>query len=253
MPQLMGNTGELGLAVHHLVLDGGHVRPVEGALPARRVREHRAQREDVRGGTHAPAEHLLGGAVAGSGRDLAGGGERQTVLGAGDAEVDDARPARGEHDVGRLQVAVDQARGVDLAQGGGEGGGERADPVGAEGPVPAHGVVERGPGQELGGDPGPVAVLAHRVQDAGHAGAGDGLRRVRLADEALGEVRVVRELRQQHLDRRGPAALVPPEVDLAHAAGAEDAEESVRAQPDRVAGAERFHGCCFLRLVRYGR
>ncbi len=217
---------------------------VEGALPGGGVRQYRAQREDVRGRSDALSEHLLRSAVPGGDRHLPGGGERQPVFGARDAEVDDARPRGGEHDVRRFQVPVHQPGRVDVPQGRGERGGESPDAVGAEGPVLADGVVEGGPGQELGGDPGPVVgVLGPRVQDPGDSGAGDRLGGVGLAQEPLGEVRVVRELRQQHLDGRGTAAVVPAEVHLAHAALAEDAEDAVRAEPDGVAGAEGFHGC----------
>lgn len=150
----------------HLVLHGGHVRPVEGALPGGRVHEDRAQREDVRRRAHALPQDLLGGAVPGGDGHLAGGGERQAVLGAGDAEVDDPRPGRGEHDVGRLQVAVDQSRRVDVAQGVGQRGGQRAHPGGVERAVRAYRLVEGGAGEELGRDPGAVA-LALGAQDPG--------------------------------------------------------------------------------------
>ncbi len=122
---------------------------------------------------------------------------------------------------------------VDVPQRGGEGA--YAVPSAPNGPY-WRTASSRGSGQELGGDPGPVVgVLGPRVQDR--------LGGVRLA-QALDEVRGVRELGQQHLDGRRPAAVVPAEVHLAQAAfaeDAEDAEDAVRAEPDRVTRTEGFH------------
>jgi hypothetical protein len=53
----------------------------------------------------------------------------------GDPEVDDARPIFGQDHVARLQVAVDQAAGVDRGQSLREPGPQGANPFQAEGPV----------------------------------------------------------------------------------------------------------------------
>ncbi|BCM69873.1 hypothetical protein EASAB2608_05207 [Streptomyces sp. EAS-AB2608] len=64
---------------------------------------------------------------------------------------------------------------------------------------------------------------------------------MRLAYEALGEAGVVREFGTQHLDGGEHTGAVLADVDLAHSALAEDAEQTVGAESDRIAGAEGFH------------
>lgn len=141
-----------------LVLHRRHVRTVEGPLPPGRVRENRPEREDVGRRADALPEHLLGSAVARGHRDLARGGQGQSVLGSGDAEVDDARAARGQHDVGRLEVSVDQVRRMNVLESTGEGRGERTQAGLVQGPVRRDRLLQRGPGEELSRDPRPSAL-----------------------------------------------------------------------------------------------
>ncbi len=141
---------------------------------------------------------------------------------------------------------MDQARRVDVVQGAGERVGEGADRGLVHRPVRPDGLVEGRPGEELGGDPRPSA-LGLRREHPGHALAGDGPCHVGLADEALGEVLVVGEFGAEDLDGGGHTGRVPADVHLAHAALAEDAEQAVRAEPERVTGGEglRGHGDAF--------
>ncbi|CAM5234081.1 hypothetical protein SNARM312S_01026 [Streptomyces narbonensis] len=134
-----------------------------------------------------------------------------------------------------------EPRGVDVVERAGEVGGEGADRRHVHRSVRADGDVQRRAGEELGGDPRPPA-LRLGVEDPGHALARDGPRHVGLADEALGEVLVVGELGTEDLDGRGGAGGVPADVHLAHAALAEDAEEAVRAERERVAGGKGLRG-----------
>lgn len=58
------------------------------------------------------------GAIERGGADgHAAAGEGGRVGGVGDTEVDDARPVRGEQHMGRLEIAVHDARAVDDVQG----------------------------------------------------------------------------------------------------------------------------------------
>ncbi len=136
---------------------------------------------------------------------------------------------------------MDEAGAVDVVQRPGEPRRQGPDGRLVERPVGAYGVREGRPGQELGGDPRPSA-LGPGVQDAGHGPAADRLGHARLADEALGEVRVVRQVGVQHLHRGGAPLAVLADVDLAHAPFAEDGEDAVRAQADRVSGFQGLHG-----------
>ncbi len=226
--------------MHDLVLHGGHMRSVERPVPARRVHQHRSQGEHVGSRRDAPPQHLFRSPIPRCHGHLAGRRQRQTVFGAGDAEVDDARAVRGQDDVGGLEIAVDQAGGVDAGEGTREGGGQGAYGGFVEGPMGGDGLVEGGTGQELGSDPRPPA-LGLCPEDARHALVRHRLRRPGLAYEALREVLVVGELGPEHLDRCHPARAVLSGVDLAHTAFADHPEQAVRAEAERVAGAEGIH------------
>ena len=110
--------------------------PVPRWPSAQRLVEHEPEGVHVGAGIHRPALDLLGRQVLGGAEDQARPGELAGV-GAGlverlgHAEVGDERPGRavdqvvlGEQDVGRLDVAVDDADVVGVAQ---RGGGLAAD------------------------------------------------------------------------------------------------------------------------------
>jgi hypothetical protein len=229
--------------VDDLVLHHGHMGTLERTLSGGRVREHRAQREHVRGRGDALSERLLRCAVARSEERLAGGGEGQPVFGTGDAEVDDAWPVRGEHDVRRLEITVDEARRVDVGEGVGEGRGQGAQRGLGERAVRLDRLVQGETGEELAGDPR-AGALGPRLQYGRDSPAAHGLCGPRLAHEAPAEIDVVGEFGPQHLDRGQGAVAALADVDLAHSAFAEDAEEPVGAEADRVPGAERVHRRC---------
>ena len=56
-----------------------------------------------------PVEHFGGDETGGAGH-LTGLGQPDVVGDLGDAEVDEHRALRSEHDIGRLEIAVDDAR-----------------------------------------------------------------------------------------------------------------------------------------------
>lgn len=162
------------------------------------------------------------------------------MLGACDAEVDDARARRRQHDVRRLEVAVDEARRVDVGEGVCEGGGEGAQGGFGERPVRLDGLVEGEARQELGGHPR-SAALGPGAEDVRNSLAAYGLCGLCLADEPLGEVRVVGEFGLEHLDRGERPGAVLTDVHLPHAALAEHAEDAVGTEAEGVADAEGFH------------
>ncbi len=112
-----------------LVDDGVEQSPlalaVEGQGAGGRLVEDDAERPDVRAGVDLVALGLLGGHVG----DRAHGGSRDRHPGLsgelGQAEIQDlGRPVRSDHDVARLDVAVDDAVLVGLGQALGHLGGE---------------------------------------------------------------------------------------------------------------------------------
>ena len=125
------------------------VLALEGHRAGEAVEQDAAERVDVGPSIDLPALDLLGGHVRDRADELVGGGERrERLLGAhllDEPEVAQitvaarARRGRGEKDVGRLDVAVDQPAGV--------GGVQRAGHLGHDG---------HGPRPAPGGPPAPA-------------------------------------------------------------------------------------------------
>ncbi len=97
------------VVIHHLVDDGGRTLPGEGLLAGEHLVEHGAEREDVRAMVDAAAGGLLGGKVARGAQHHARLG-KAGITQLGDAEIHHLDGAAvGDHQVGGLQVAVDDA------------------------------------------------------------------------------------------------------------------------------------------------
>jgi hypothetical protein len=204
---------------------------VGGALERDRageaVEQDAAQGVDVGAAVEGAALDLLGGDVGDGAHELVGGGEGGLrLLGAhllDEAEVAQvavavgARRARGEEDVGRLDVAVDQPTGV--------GGVQRAGHLGhdsqRQGRFQAAVALQQGgqvhPVDIAHGDVEQPALLAGLV-DRDDARVVDAGRDPRLAQEPPAEHFVVGELGRQDLERDpAPQAELHRAVDLAHA------------------------------------
>ncbi len=120
--------GQVRFAVHDLVehrrVGGGTV--AEDVAAGGREGEDGAEGEDVARRADVLALGLLRGHVAGRADHDPRLGHTVAVHRPGDAEVDDAGAVRGEEDVRRLEVTVDESRRVDLLEGGREPGAQRA-------------------------------------------------------------------------------------------------------------------------------
>ena len=102
--------------------EGGrhHAAGVERALTREHLVSDHAQGIDVAGGGRTLTQSLLGGKVLGGSEDLAGLGQGHRVDRAGDAEIRELDGAvGGEHDIGRLHVAVDDPALMSSGQSGG--------------------------------------------------------------------------------------------------------------------------------------
>ncbi len=212
--------------------------PAERAPAAEGLVEQGARGEEVGARVDGVAEDLLGGHVARRSHDEPGrrevgarvewNGRRLGRL-VGEAEVHEPAAVRGEEEVRRLHVAVDDAgvvqRGEPLEEVEGEvdglGCGQRPTPK-ARGESLAR--------EQLHHDERLALVLAD-FEDRAEVRVADPRRRARLAQEAPSR-RVVRAL--QHLQRDlAPQLLVLREVHAAHAALADEADDAIAADAAR--------------------
>ena len=197
--------------------------------------EQRPRGEEVGPRVDRVAEDLLGRHVARRSHDEAGSRELSARVGARDglagrlvreAEVDESPAVRGEEEVRRLHVAVDDARVVQRGEGLEQVEGQRDRLFGGQRPAlqpRRQGLA----GEQLHDDVGLGVVLADLVDRAevrvAHPGGGP-----RLAQEAAAR-RVVGAL--QDLERDVPAErLVLGEVHSAHAALADDPHDPVASE-----------------------
>ena len=223
---------EVRLLVGDLVEDRHEVVGVEGPPPGRELEEHAADAEQVAAPVHLRALHLLGGHVVRGSHDVPGAGHG----GGGQArhpEVHDLhRPVFLDEDVGGLDVAVDDAGLVGVGEPGQHLHDHRHLPLDGHRRGLAHRLLEVLALQELHRDEGRAVGVAAEVED------GDQVRvlhlrdRPGLASEALLELGVVRDLGDHDLE--GHVAVedgVVGEVDLAHGALAEGAQDLVLADP----------------------
>ena len=212
---------------------------VERPLPRRHLEEDDAEREDVRAQVERPPLHLLGRHVRHGAHDdaflrlhlgrqpgaVGGGGRGRFHLGQTEVEHLDP-PAAAHHDVGRLQIPVDDALLVRRPERVGERGGNLDEPRDRQRSL-GDDEVERPALDELHGQEVDAARLLHRVDrhdvrvvQRGH--------RAGLALESLEPFRARRHLRRQHLESHVAAELrVPRAVHLSHPARADRREDLV--------------------------
>ncbi len=244
--QFVGEAGQVGaFAQEHE--DGFHrVGAVEGGVSGGGEDEGGAEGEDVAGTGDAAGvaglfrRHVRGGADGDVGHGEAGVGDTR-----GDAEVDHTGTVLDDEDVGRLEVAVDQARAVDGLEGLGDAGRQPADRLGRQGPALVHYFLEGGGGHVGGGEPGHGGAWIG-VHDGRGVEAGDRPCRFHLAGEADAEQLVFGELGTHRLDRHAPAGCRPCEIDQPHAAGSEPSQHLEGADPPRVVLRQLLHFACHL-------
>ena len=159
---------------------------------------------------------------------------RRCVEGSGDAEIGDLhRPVRADEDVGRLDVSVDEPGGVGETEGGGDFAGDLGGLLRVEVAVGPQDVGQRAPVDVLHGDEVRRGVLApiEHVDDVRVVEVG---RCLGFAAEALDEVRVDGELREQHLDRHlAIEQAVVADEDVGHPATPDALDQLVAIVDDR--------------------
>ncbi len=235
--QVLRNTRQIRLVVHHLVRDDVRALRVERPPPGRRVHQHGPQREHVRRRPHlARPLELLGRHERRRTDQLAGLGPHLAVRRTRDTEVDDLGPVGGEQHVAGLEVAVHHAGPVDVAQRLGQPRGQPADLVGSQRAGAFHLVTEGRPGNVEGGHPGPFGVRVG-VHDRRGERAAHPPRRRHLLPEPAAELGVLGELGVHHLHRQAQPRRRPRQVHHTHPARA---QACVQAVPARVQRTFRF-------------
>ena len=214
--------------------DGGERGPAgEGALAAEHLVEHQAKGEDVASGVHGHAGRLLGRHVSGGAQNDAelrgvdaavgrrgdgGAADGSEIHQLGQAEIENlGLSVLGEHDVGGLQIAVDDAGPVRLAE---RRGNLLREPDGLQ-HREAAGRYSFGEGLALyilHGDE-VVAALFRVVVDGDDVGVVEAGCRLRLADEAQAALLIGRHVRGEEFEREFPSeAGIERFVHGAHAA-----------------------------------
>ena len=227
-------TLERAPARHQLVEDrseGELIRPEIRRLPARLLRRHVPDRAQNRSRLGSPRHR---GEIR-SARALEAG-----ALELGQAEVEDLdEPVPRHHHVLGLQVPVHDPGGVRLGEPVGRLRRDGEQPLQRQGARPDE-LTESLSLHELHRDErGPVRLPD--LVDRHDVGVIQRRRGPRFLLEARQALDVLRELRRKHLDRDVPRELrVSGPVDLAHAAGADRANDFVGGQPR--AGGKRHRG-----------
>ncbi|WSG36052.1 hypothetical protein OHA72_32140 [Dactylosporangium sp. NBC_01737] len=156
---------------------------------------------------------------------------------AGHAEVDDLRAERRQQHVAGAEVGVHEPDGVDRGERRGDPDGDRLH-LPREGAVDGRVVVQGRPGDVLRHQVRHRAVQRH-VEHPRGAEAGDPRRGGGLGREALPEMRVAVPDRIDDLERDPAVVGAGGEIDGAHAADAEHAEQPVGPDRGRVLGSQR--------------
>ncbi|MBB4984703.1 hypothetical protein GGE06_005649 [Streptomyces sp. SFB5A] len=154
----------------------------------------------------------------------------------GDAEVEDAGAGRGEDDVLRFDVPMDDPRRMDGREGLGGAGGEGEQSGAGEGAVRCEVLVEGETWSVGGGQPWGVRVRIGR-EEGYETRSLDAGGELDLAAETGAELRVIGLSGMDDLDRDPEACGVQAGVNGAHAARAEAPDDAVRADPLGVTGA----------------
>ena len=230
------------------------VLAAERRVPGHHFVEHRAEAEDVAARVDAAAVRLLGRHVRRRSEHQAGvrqvpdrrhgarvAAERVEQL--GEPEVDDLGVAvLGDHCVGRLQVAVDDAGLVRAGERFGHLDREVQRPDRTQRPA-GDDLAERLAAQQLHGDEGDALGLANLVNH-GDVRMLEGRRGARLLHEPVASHGIGDERGRQHLQRDvAVETRITGPVHLAHAAGAEWSENLVRT--------EALSGCEEERAARW--
>ncbi len=231
---------QIGIRLHDPEqLTGGRACPERG-MPGAREDHQTAPGPDVRGAGDAVRADLLGrdeGRCADD-RILSDAGGVGRV---GDAEVDHAWPERREQNVRRLEIAVDETGPVDRGQRRGDAYRDPFEVRGAQRSAGAHRLCQGGAVDELRDDEGLPVRRVDGVEKFRRAEPGDAAAHLGLAAEPRAERGNGGDVGPDHLDRDEPSFGRAAQVDGAHPALAEPADNAVTGQLGRIPRPQRSH------------
>ncbi len=237
--QGVGEPAEVGVLVDDAVEDGVRGAVAVGGRADRGVGGDLAEGEDV-GGRGDGADRRLLGRHERRGADAdAGAGEGGGVGGPGDAEVDHPGPVGGQQDVRGLQVTVDDPRTMDDTECLRHPDGQQQHAPQRQPAVPGDRVRERG-ARHVGRRQPRLRPLGVRVDDRRGVQALHPLRGPYLLLETPPELRILTELRPDHLDRERTATGRVREIHLAHPARAQHGGQPIAPHNSRIVGLERL-------------
>ena len=233
--QVRRQPGEIELAAADPVHDRHRGPAAEGRMTEAGVGDRGRPGVHVGGGRGVLAVQDLGSEVAGRAEQPAGVGELGVVGDPGQAEVDEDRGPTLHQHVGGLHVAVQDADRVHRQDSLGEARGQPVEIGSGHRTLVDDLVVQRQPGHVAGGD---VRDRRPRVgvDDLGHPATVHPAQRADLAGQSVPGLVVTDDVRTQHLERDPVAVLATGEVNDAHPALAQLAEERVAADRGSLGG-----------------
>ena len=231
--QWIGERRDVWLLVDDSVQQGRGIPVRERTTSAGGEHQHGPEREHVARRADRRTGDLLRRQVARRTDHHAGRGQARFLECAGDAEVDHPRTVVGQDDVRRLEIAVDEAAGVDRHQRLGQPARERLHPTGRQRAGRVDRLLQRRSGQVLRGQPGMLRVRIG-VDDRGRERTTDLPRRLDLAGEPGPEGRVTGQFVANHLHRDQPTTGRAREVDGTHRTTTEPALDRERPDHRRI-------------------
>jgi hypothetical protein len=219
----------------------GRRRPrTERLSPRRGVHQNGTKGEHVAGRADLTRGCLFGRHEADRSDHHTGLRDGRRIGRPGDAEVDDPRPAGGQHHVARLQVPMDDTDRVDPHERFGQADRQQAYGVGRDRAESYDRIPQRGTGKVRRHQPRwPVVgprIEYWRGEQPAHRSGGH-----HFAAKPRAVLSVVGEPSPNDLDRDLAAAERLSEVDDTHAAFTQPGQEEVVADPVRITALERLH------------
>ena len=243
---------QFGCGRGDVVQHRGYRGRVEGRVTGAGEGHQTAPREDVGGRRGLFPEDQFGRHVRGCPHELAGTGDPavRVVHGAGDTEVDHLGADGGEQHVRGFEVAVDHPRTVDGGQRRRHAHRQALQCAAVHRPLGPHRLEEVGAGHVFRHDEQRFAVQTG-IDDPGGGEAGHSAGRVHLTSETPSEGFVIGQVGVDQLDGDGATVLVLGEVDGAHAAAPESADDAVTVEFTRVPRAQGL--AAFMAVGRHSR